>query len=240
MSSAEPSRVLVLWDVDHTLIETRGVGSAIYRRAFAEATGRPLGELADVSGRTELDIMREMLRINGVEATDEAVGALAAALTEGYDDARDELVAAGRALPGAEATLRRLADDPRIHQSVLTGNLRAIARIKLDVFGLTGYLDLDVGAYGEDHADRAHLVGIAQQRASEHTGVAVANSCTILLGDTPNDVRAAATAGVRVIGVATGKHGPDDLIAAGAPAVLIDLTDPDRAAALILDPSGTG
>ena len=55
---------MVLWDVDHTLIETRGVGLAIYRRAFPAATGRPLDRLAVVSGRTELDIMRETLRLN--------------------------------------------------------------------------------------------------------------------------------------------------------------------------------
>jgi hypothetical protein len=31
---SQTARVLVLWDVDHTLIETRGVGYAIYQRAF--------------------------------------------------------------------------------------------------------------------------------------------------------------------------------------------------------------
>lgn len=62
MSSAGPSAtspVLVLWDIDHTLIETRGVGFAIYQRAFAAATGRAFDKRADISGRTELDIMRE-------------------------------------------------------------------------------------------------------------------------------------------------------------------------------------
>ena len=43
---------LILWDIDHTLIETRGLGFAIYQRAFPAATGRPLEQLAQVSGRT--------------------------------------------------------------------------------------------------------------------------------------------------------------------------------------------
>src|SRR6266568_8382733 len=64
MSAACTPRLLVLWDVDHTLIETRGVGRAIYDQAFLVATGRPMTELANVSGRTELDIMTESLRIN--------------------------------------------------------------------------------------------------------------------------------------------------------------------------------
>ncbi|HEY0583513.1 MAG TPA: haloacid dehalogenase, partial [Chloroflexota bacterium] len=91
-------RLLVLWDIDHTLIETRGVGFAIYQRAFPVATGRPLTELAQVSGRTELDIMRETLRINGVEPTTDAVVKLTAALVQGYEDAREELAGTGRAL----------------------------------------------------------------------------------------------------------------------------------------------
>jgi beta-phosphoglucomutase-like phosphatase (HAD superfamily) len=114
--SPHASQVLVLWDVDHTLIETRGVGFTIYKRAFPAATGQPLTKLAQISGRTELDIMRETLHINGIEPTDESVGKLANALITGYDDARDELAATGRTLPGAAATLERLAAEPHVHQ----------------------------------------------------------------------------------------------------------------------------
>ena len=159
---SQTARVLVLWDIDHTLIETGGVGFAVYQRAFPAATGRPLDQLAQTAGRTELDIMRETLRVNGIESTDDTVGRLAAALVHGYEDARDELAATGRALPGARATLQTLAADPRVHQGVLTGNPRDVARMKLEVFDLASYLDLDASAYGNDHPDRAHLVAIAQ------------------------------------------------------------------------------
>jgi phosphoglycolate phosphatase len=228
-------QVLVLWDIDHTLIETRGVGFAIYQRAFPAATGRPLDEIAQVAGRTELDIMRETLRINGIEPTTDAIDALAAALTQGYDDARDELTNTGRALPGAKVTLQHLAADPRAHQGVLTGNLRDVARIKLEVFGLDPYLDLDSSAYGNDSSERAELVAIAQHRATDRTGIDFDNVHTVLLGDTPKDVEAATTAGVRIIGVATGKSTVDDLHEAGAPHVLHDLTNPTRTTELILD-----
>lgn len=213
---ASRSRVLVLWDVDHTLIETRGVGRAIYDRAFPAATGRPLDQLATISGRTELDIMRESLRINGVEPTDEAVGKLAAALIQGYEDARDELAAQGRALPGAHDTLAALAEMPTVYQTVLTGNLREIARIKLEVLGLVGFLDLDAGAYGDDHAERSELVAVAQHRAGQRAGTTFDDDNTVLIGDTPNDVAAALTAGVRVVGVATGKTSLAELREAGA------------------------
>lgn len=217
MPSTAPSpRLLVLWDVDHTLIETRGVGFAIYQRAFPVATGRALVELAKVSGRTELDIMRETLRINDVDPTDEAVDALAEALIQGYEDARTELSERGRALPGANDTLTKLAANETMFQTVLTGNLREVARIKLEVFGLDGFLDLAAGAYGDDHQERAELVTIAQERAGDRTGNEFGTTTTVLIGDTPNDVAAGLAAGVPAIGVATGKTSIAELRAAGA------------------------
>jgi phosphoglycolate phosphatase-like HAD superfamily hydrolase len=217
--------MLVLWDVDHTLIETRGVGRAIYDRAFARAAGRPLDRLASISGRTELDIMIESLRINGVEPTQQMVDALADALVECYRNARDELGTVGRALPGARASLASLADEPVIHQSVLTGNLREVARIKLEVFDLARYLDLISGAYGDDDPDRSKLVTLAQQRAHERTRVSFGNDATVLIGDTPKDVEAGLTAGVHVIGVATGKSTAEELRTAGAHDVANNLVE---------------
>ncbi|MEV0068855.1 MULTISPECIES: HAD hydrolase-like protein [unclassified Amycolatopsis] len=217
-------RTLVLWDVDHTLIETRGVGRAIYDRAFPAVTGRPLAKLAKIAGRTELDIMAESLRINDIEPTADKVGRLADALVQEYEDARDELRTTGRALPDAEETLARLAGDPAVYQAVLSGNLRAVARIKLEVFGLDKYLDLEASAFGDDHADRSMLVTIAQQRAEQRTGTRFANPDTVLVGDTSNDVKAALTAGVVIIAVATGKTPEEELRAAGATHVIPNLS----------------
>lgn len=237
MPSADASQtsrpVLVLWDVDHTLIETRGVGFAIYKRAFPAAAGRPLDKLAQISGRTELDIMSETLRINGIEPTDSAVDRLATELVNGYENAREELITTGRALPGAKTALEHLASQPGIYQGVLTGNLRDVARIKLEVFGLDRHLDLDGSAYGDDHSDRAELVAIAQRRASFRTGITFENGNTVLVGDTPNDVTAGATAGVRVIGVASGKSSAEELRKAGPVIVISDLTDPELVGRLI-------
>ncbi|WP_216211016.1 HAD hydrolase-like protein [Amycolatopsis aidingensis] len=232
MSAPQLPSLLVLWDVDHTLIETRGVGRAIYDRAFSEATGKPLVQLAVISGRTELDIMSESLRLNGVEPTEDAVDRLANALVDCYRAMADHLATAGRALPGAQQTLAALAADARVHQGVLTGNLREVARIKLKVFGLDTYLDLEASAYGDDDAHRPRLVRTAQRRATDRTGVAFDNSRTVLIGDTPNDVRAALTAGVRAIAVATGKSTEADLRASGAIDVIPAL-NPDVVARLL-------
>ncbi len=215
--------MLVLWDVDHTLVETRGVGRAIFERAFLAATGIPFPERTAVSGRTDLNIMRESLQLNGVEPTDEAVCRLSRALVDGYEQARADLRRRGRAMPGAATTLAVLAADAHVRQSLLTGNLREIARVKLEVFGLDGYVDFEAGGYGADHTDRAELVHHAQDRATRHFGHPFDNAHTVLVGDTPNDVRAARAAGVHVIGIATGGSDVGQLRAAGAEAVLATL-----------------
>src|SRR4051812_45511730 len=58
---------LILWDIDHTLIETGGVGSEVFRDAFEQVTGRRIDELADVTGRTEQVIFRETLAMYGIK-----------------------------------------------------------------------------------------------------------------------------------------------------------------------------
>jgi phosphoglycolate phosphatase len=215
----------VLFDVDHTLIETRGVGREMYERVFPAVTGVAFRRLASVSGRTELDTIRETLDLHGVEPTDDAIRGLATALAEGYGAARGELAERGRALPGAEDVLARLAAEPAVHQGVLTGNLRDVARIKLEVFGLDQYLDLEASAYGDDSPERAALVAIAQRRATEQTGAKFDNEHTFLIGDTPKDVEAGLVAGVRVIAVASGKSSVQELRDAGAASAFADLTD---------------
>lgn len=225
----------MLWDVDHTLIETRGVGRAIYERAFEAVTGRPLIHGAEVSGRTEPQILRETLKLHDIDSTDELTQRFVAALVAGYESAEEELAQHGRALPGASTTLARLAEDPAIHQSVLSGNLRAVARIKLAVFGLLPYLDLHSGAFGDDNPHRPTLVGIAQARASQRLAHRFTADNTVLIGDTPKDIAAALDGGAKTLAIASGKSSADELRGAGASVVLPDLQDTERVRGLVLE-----
>jgi phosphoglycolate phosphatase len=122
-------------------------------------------------------------------------------------------------------------------QSVLTGNVRPIAEVKLAAAGLTGHLDLGVGAYGESHEVRAELVHLARGNAARRYGADFAGEQTVLVGDTELDVAAALATGARVVGVATGGTAAGKLAAAGASAVLPDLSDTPATLAAILGTS---
>jgi phosphoglycolate phosphatase len=126
MSATDPSR-LVLWDIDHTLIETGGVGRELYRRAFETTTGRPIEQEAEVTGRTEAAILAETLRLHGLEPSAEYEKKYATALAQEYEDHIDQMRERGRALPGAREALDQLAREPGVVQSVLSGNFKAVA-----------------------------------------------------------------------------------------------------------------
>lgn len=214
--------VLVLWDIDHTLIETRGVGRASFADAFERVTGRPLERMPHITGRTEPDIYAATAELHGID-TPPPFAAFAEALASAYLARQDELRKQGRVMPGATEALACLACLPDVHQSVLTGNTKAVSRIKLETFGLGKYLDLDIGAYGDDDGHRPSLVSVAQSRAVARHASTFDRRRTVLIGDSPGDIATALQGGARIIAVAAGGTAASDLI--GADLVMDDLTD---------------
>lgn len=226
-------QTLVLWDIDHTLIETHGVGSQLYQAAFEEITCRKMEHEAEVTGRTELAILAETLELHGIEPSDDYRANYADVLAQQYEQHTSELRERGRALPGAKAALTVLAHQPDVIQTVLTGNLRAVAATKLRVFGLDRFIDLEIGAYGDDEEDRPKLVAAAQERARAKYGANFTRANTIIVGDSPSDMETGLKGGARVIGVASGNSSVMELRNAGASLVLTDLVDADRIAAAV-------
>jgi phosphoglycolate phosphatase len=222
--------LLVLWDVDYTLLSAGGLGNRLYEAVLKDLFGRDLPAIAPKAGRTDRAIMLDTLALAGVAEpqahVDDFLVALAGRAAE-VDGSAQSYV---RALPGAAAAIAALAA-AGARQSVLTGNIRPLAAVKLAAAGLGQHLDLDVGAYGDVHEVRAELVPVARQAARAAYGRDFGGQLTVLVGDTPLDVAAALATGARAVGVATGSFPAADLVAAGAHAILPDLTD----AGLVLD-----
>jgi phosphoglycolate phosphatase len=214
--------LIVLWDIDHTLIENSGVSKEIYAAAFTGLTGQPPLRPAATEGRTDRLIMAEMFRDHGLTVPPWAQVEQA---LEGAGAGREyDLRCRGHALPGAREAVKALAGESWVVSSVLTGNIAANALVKLRAFGLDVLLDLTVGAYGADSEDRAGLVEMARKRAVGAYGLAP-DTLVVLIGDTPRDVQAALSTGSRIIAVATGVNGARELREAGAEVVLPDLGD---------------
>lgn len=234
------SRFLVLWDIDFTLVNTRGAGFQLYQLAFAELFGRELvpgAANANMAGRTDRAIALEVLALAGVPDPPAHVARFEDTMSKLAPSLAEMVVARGVALPGAATALAALAADGAVLQSVLTGNVKAMAEVKLAPFGLTPDLDLDIGAYGNESGVRSDLVGLARERALAAYGHDYGGEATVLVGDTPLDVEAALTTGARAVGVATGHSSVTDLKAAGAHAVLPDLADTAAVVAAILSPA---
>ncbi|WP_433352155.1 HAD family hydrolase [Microtetraspora malaysiensis] len=218
-------RTLVLWDIDHTLITIGGLSRDIYADAFGAATGQAMRELADMTGRTELAITSDTLRLHGIDASDLVLDTFGSALAEAFLTYEAAIKERGRVLDGAFEALTVLADRADVVQSVLTGNMEPIAIGKLKAFDLDRFVDFEVGAYGMDHEERPELVRLAQKRAADKYGEVFTEGNTVLIGDTPNDVRAGHLGGARVVAVATGTCDAALLRDAGAELVLPDLAD---------------
>lgn len=217
--------VLVLWDVDHTLIENGGVSKETYAGAFELLTGRPAEHRAETDGRTDLEIMTNLLARHGVEVTASHLTRLPEALQAALAARRERLRELGHELPGAREAITALSGVPGVVQSVLTGNIQPNAFVKVSAFELHHDLDFEIGGYGSDDIVRANLVEVARKRARAKYGVDLQASTTILIGDTIRDVQAALNGGAVAIGVATGPNTVAELLAEGAEAALPDLVD---------------
>lgn len=219
------NRLLLLWDIDHTLTENHGVNKETYAKAFELLTGSPAVHRAQTDGRLEPEVMRNMLTLHGMPVTAELAARMPWALEAATRANAGTLKERGHELPGARDALIAFSGVPEAVQSVLSGNIRPNAVTKLAAFGLDGYLDFEVGGFGEDGDDRASLVPVAQGRASAKYGNLYDKTNTVLIGDTPRDVQAGLVGGARVVAVATGSDSVEDLRSAGAHVVLPDLTD---------------
>jgi phosphoglycolate phosphatase-like HAD superfamily hydrolase len=230
------ARLLVLWDVDYTLVDSDGVGRMLYAAAFRELFGREMPPPGLMSGRTDRAIALEVLTLAGLPEPQHHIAAFQAVQAARAAELAGAVLEHSRVLPGASAAIAALArlDGPEVVQSLLTGNIRPLAEVKLGPLGLLDHLDLDAGAYGDVHEVRAELVHAARRNAARGYGRAFAGHATVLVGDTPLDVEAALATGARAVGVATGSFTAPELAAAGAHAVLPDLSDTSQVLEAIL------
>jgi phosphoglycolate phosphatase len=223
-------RLLVLFDIDGTLLIRAHVE---HRYALADAVHEVYGvrdpgpRAVPAAGRTDGEIAREVCLLGGVSAdTIEANAAdFRAACATAYarrcpPDLRDRLA------PHVEEVLHALSARTAIKLSLVTGNLEAVARLKLARAGLGDFFPAGQGGFGSDADDRTELPAVARRRAGRN-GAPYPRRKTVVVGDTPNDIACARADGVRCVAVATGPYRAPEL--ASADAVVGGLAELERA-----------
>jgi phosphoglycolate phosphatase len=218
--------VLLLFDIDGTLLQN---AADAHRDAIHEALHTVHGvkdpvhrHSIEVAGRTDAEIVRGLLTAAGISADriDERADDVRIAACAAY--ARlcpDDLSA--HVTPGMGELLERLDERGGLLLALVTGNYEAIARMKLRRAGIGGFFPSGQGGFGSDHEQRAELPRIARRRAG--AGEPWPRDRTVIIGDTPRDIACARADRVRVIAVATGAYGADEL--RGADAVARDVRE---------------
>lgn len=232
----DAGRVLVLWDIDRTLLYVGDIDRQVYREAFAEIVGRPANRLPTRgTGVTMPLAIRGLLLNNGVPEADvpDILPRMVELLPKRLAGHTHDLVEQGILMPGAVEALRAARGNERWVPTVVTGNLKQNAMLKLAAFGLDQYVDTEIGGYASDDDQRPALVAIAQRRAQAKHGTTFTRSNTVIIGDSLEDVRTGLLGGASVIAVASGKTTAAQLKDAGADLVLDGLEDVQQVTAAI-------
>ncbi|MEA2397166.1 MAG: phosphoglycolate phosphatase [Thermoleophilaceae bacterium] len=215
--------LVVLFDIDGTLIDSGGAGAVSWRQAFQDLYGVPadIGRFSD-AGMTDPEVGRRTFEavVGHAPSASELAQVLvrrqrhlprAVAESAGY-----------RVLPGVPERLEQLHDDG-YPLGLTTGGTEAAAHIKLARAELNHYFCF--GGYGSDSPDRVTLTRRAIERGGVTLGQPLDPGRALVVGDTPLDVEAAHGAGAIAVAVATGHFSVEELRATGAEHVLATLEE---------------
>jgi phosphoglycolate phosphatase len=204
-----PQTALVLFDIDGTLLRKAGPH---HREALIAAVRRVTGLITTtdnvpVAGMLDRDILRAMLIQAGAKQSliQRSMPALVLEAQRIYVRTCPDL--RRKVCPGARGLLYRLSRR-KIPAVLVTGNLTRIGWRKMERAGLREYFSF--GAFAELAKDRAGLARLAIQHARKQNWIGPGSPIS-LIGDHPNDIRAARANGIRAVAVGTGIIGMEEL-----------------------------
>lgn len=202
--------IIVLFDIDGTLLSSGHAGRRSLERGFAEITGNDTAARSFAySGMTDREIVRKALGIAGetplTSRIDEIMERYLTILEGELQQASDF-----RVLPSVEETLNALEPLAHVASGLGTGNVERGARLKLGRANL--WHRFDFGGYGSDSEVRSELIAKGAERGANKLGVAVSACRVVVIGDTPRDIEAAFAVGAECLAVATGRHSLEALL----------------------------
>ena len=215
--------VVVLFDVDETLVHTGGSGARSWNAAFEKLYGIP-ADIGEHSSAGETDPQVARATFKSVLGRDPSIDELDKLYAQYLLHLAEDILVSEqyRVLSGAEPTLVRLGE-AGVMLGLVSGAMEGAARTKLIPANLNRFFIF--GAYGSDSPDRAEVTKLAIAKATRLHDQLTADQIFVI-GDTPHDIEAAKSAGAVSVGVASGHYTIDELKAAGGDHVLGSLDDP--------------
>jgi phosphoglycolate phosphatase len=218
---------LIMFDMDGTLIDTQALISEHMAAAFA-SLGLPPPSPAEVRNIIGLSLPVAVGQLANSEDVDLIEG-LVGQYRSLYKASLEHDIDREPLYPGAREALERLKLAPDTILGVATGKgLTGVTRI-LGNHGMTGHF---VTLQTPDHNPSKPHPGMLL-RAMAETGAEPTS--TVMVGDTTYDMELARAAGCRAIGVTWGYHPAEDLLTAGAGALIHDYSELDAAIARVLE-----
>jgi phosphoglycolate phosphatase len=216
--------MLVLFDIDGTLLRTHGVGREAMRLTLLEVFGTE-SNLAQhqFSGKTDWHTLVELLTPVGIDA--DMIRSHLPAYETAMAGHMSRLINASNsvALPGGLDAVTALRTRSDVVLGLVTGNFAATAPLKLRAAGYDPAW-FPVGAYGSEAIDRDHLPPLALTRACAYSRRDILPDQVFVIGDTVMDIQCGRALGAVVIAVTTGSGTPEELAAARPDYLLDDLT----------------
>lgn len=214
--------ILILWDIDGTLLHCGGDGAQALDQAFLQLYGIPDAfAKARIGHAMDQALIEELMDDFSLDPSQIPL------VKEAYGKALREILHQNekkRVLPGIVPLMELIQKEPDIYNGILTSNLRLGAKIKLEVMGLLPYFAFE---NLEDLASEKWEEALREIHDLEKLyGVSFQRNRIVLVGDTAYDIETAKLLQAKSIGVATGWASRETLLAAEPDDLFEDLSHP--------------
>ena len=212
---------LLIWDIDGTLIQGRGMGRRAMDSAFLELYGIKDG-FKDISmaGRLDSVILADAFALHSLDGNNPEIFFNKYCF---YLEKEVQMLARPIIASGIWALLEKLEQIPEVFNVLGTGNIEKGARVKLGVHALNPIFP--TGGFGDEFMERWQVIEKAASNARDYFGINFTKENTFVIGDTPMDIECGKKNHMKTIGVATGGNSVEELKKCGADYVFKNLED---------------
>ncbi len=194
----------LIWDIDGTLLNTRGLGAAPFCEAFTDHTSLPaVIDKKKLSGFTDFEIALSLMKDVGLR---EDIF-LAEKILNTFANKLELILATEppTILGDVLSALEHIKTSESLTNSIGSGNFLKGAIVKLKSAGLLDFFkNSEFFVATTELWDRNAIIESAANTRTEYR--------KLVIGDSPRDISSARNSGLKVLAISTGQHSYDELL----------------------------